>query len=100
MLQEVPPITKTAERLESFNPRTGEKLGEVPVATPADVRAAVERARRAQKGWAAVGVDGLFFEVHEEPARARSAAANALPLGDLRGLLQTVIEIRRIVEGP
>jgi 2-dehydro-3-deoxyphosphooctonate aldolase (KDO 8-P synthase) len=46
---------------------------------------------------AAVGVDGLFFEVHEEPARARSDADNALPLRDLRGLLETVLAIREAI---
>ncbi len=57
MLQESQPIPAAPERLESFNPRTGEKLGEVPVATPADVREAVARARHAQKEWAGMGVD-------------------------------------------
>ncbi|MGB5810386.1 MAG: aldehyde dehydrogenase family protein [Polyangiales bacterium] len=46
------------ERLESYNPRTGAKLGEVSVASPADVRASVARARRAQPSWAAMGVEG------------------------------------------
>ena len=57
MLQPVQQPSSSLERLESYNPRTGEKLGEVPVASPADVRAAVARARRAQRGWAAMGVD-------------------------------------------
>jgi 2-dehydro-3-deoxyphosphooctonate aldolase (KDO 8-P synthase) len=43
---------------------------------------------------AAVGVDGLFFEVHEDPSRAKSDAANALPLHDLRPLLEEVLRIR------
>ena len=47
MLQPVQQPSSSLERLESYNPRTGEKLGEVPVASPADVRAAVARARRA-----------------------------------------------------
>lgn len=58
MLHEAPQISETPERLESFNPRNGAKLGEVSVASPSDVRAAVARARRAQEGWAALGVDG------------------------------------------
>lgn len=37
--------------IECFNPATGEKLGSVPVDTPDDVRAAVQRARAAQKAW-------------------------------------------------
>ena len=34
-----------------INPATGESLGEIPVATPDDVHAAVERARTAQATW-------------------------------------------------
>ncbi|MAG55518.1 MAG: 3-deoxy-8-phosphooctulonate synthase [Planctomycetes bacterium] len=48
---------------------------------------------------AAVGVDGFFFEVHEEPARARSDADNALLLTDLRPLLEQLLRIREAVEG-
>jgi acyl-CoA reductase-like NAD-dependent aldehyde dehydrogenase len=57
MLHEVP-ISEAPERLESFNPRDGSKLGDVPVASSAAVHEAVARARRAQVGWAAMGVDG------------------------------------------
>ena len=32
----------------------------------------------------AAGVDGVFMEVHEEPSRAKSDAANALPLDRAR----------------
>jgi 2-dehydro-3-deoxyphosphooctonate aldolase (KDO 8-P synthase) len=49
---------------------------------------------------AAVGADGLFFEVHEEPARARSDADNALRLADLRGLVEEVLRIRAAVAVP
>ncbi len=49
---------------------------------------------------AAVGVDGLFFEVHEDPAIARSDAANALALTDLRPLLEQVLRIRRAIGAP
>jgi 2-dehydro-3-deoxyphosphooctonate aldolase (KDO 8-P synthase) len=47
---------------------------------------------------AAVGVDGLFFEVHEDPSRARSDADNALPLGELRGLIEQVLRIREALD--
>jgi succinate-semialdehyde dehydrogenase/glutarate-semialdehyde dehydrogenase len=40
----------------SRNPATGDVLGEVPVHGPAEVRAAVERARGAQRGWATLPV--------------------------------------------
>ena len=41
-------------RLVSFNPATGERLGDVPVAGPAEVEAAVLAAREAQPQWAAL----------------------------------------------
>jgi betaine-aldehyde dehydrogenase len=41
-------------RLVSFNPATGERLGDVPVAGPAEVEAAVLVAREAQPRWAAL----------------------------------------------
>ncbi len=43
-------------RLQLRNPATLEPLDEIEVATPADVRAAVERARKAQPEWAALRV--------------------------------------------
>jgi 2-dehydro-3-deoxyphosphooctonate aldolase (KDO 8-P synthase) len=49
---------------------------------------------------AAVGADGLFFEVHEDPSRARSDADNALPLKDLRGLIEEVLRIRAALAPP
>lgn len=42
------------KKLVSVNPATGEVLGEVPVNTPEEVRAAVARAREAQRAWSAV----------------------------------------------
>jgi 2-dehydro-3-deoxyphosphooctonate aldolase (KDO 8-P synthase) len=41
----------------------------------------------------AVGVDALFLEVHEEPARALSDAACVLPLHELPELLRRVVAI-------
>jgi len=46
----------------------------------------------------AAGVDGLFLEVHEEPARARSDGANALPLARLSALLEQVVALDRLVK--
>lgn len=43
--------------LKSFNPATGEMLGEVPVSTPEEVREAVAAARKAAPAWAALGAD-------------------------------------------
>src|SRR6266496_3991531 len=44
--------------LRSFSPVTGELVSEVKAATPNEVREAVERARLAQPGWAALGAEG------------------------------------------
>jgi 2-dehydro-3-deoxyphosphooctonate aldolase (KDO 8-P synthase) len=41
----------------------------------------------------AAGVDGVFLEVHEEPARALSDGANALRLDDLPGLLEKLLAL-------
>ena len=45
----------------------------------------------------AAGVDGIFLEVHENPAKALSDGANALPLSDLRGLLSRITQIAALV---
>jgi 2-dehydro-3-deoxyphosphooctonate aldolase (KDO 8-P synthase) len=46
----------------------------------------------------AAGVDGVFMEVHEEPARAKSDAQNALRLELLEPLLQRLTAIDAIVK--
>jgi 2-dehydro-3-deoxyphosphooctonate aldolase (KDO 8-P synthase) len=46
----------------------------------------------------AAGVDGLFLEVHEEPARAKSDAQNALRLDRLEPLLRKWMAIDRITK--
>jgi 2-dehydro-3-deoxyphosphooctonate aldolase (KDO 8-P synthase) len=43
------------------------------------------------------GVDGVFMEVHERPAEARSDAANALRLDLVEPLLRRLVAIDRIV---
>jgi 2-dehydro-3-deoxyphosphooctonate aldolase (KDO 8-P synthase) len=50
----------------------------------------------AQAGVAA-GIDGVFMEVHEEPSRARSDAANALKLDRLEPLLRRLVALDKIV---
>jgi 2-dehydro-3-deoxyphosphooctonate aldolase (KDO 8-P synthase) len=42
---------------------------------------------------AAIGVDGIFLEVHENPAKALSDGTNALPLGQLRPLLVKITQL-------
>ena len=46
----------------------------------------------------AAGVDGVFLEVHEEPARAKSDAQNALKLDALEPLLHRLMAIDAIVK--
>ena len=46
---------------------------------------------------AAIGVDGLFLEVHDNPAKALSDGANALPLDRLRPLLEKITPIATLV---
>jgi len=45
----------------------------------------------------ACGVDGLFFECHPDPARARSDAATQLPLGAAAGFLDAAVRVRAAV---
>ena len=46
----------------------------------------------------AAGVDGVFLEVHENPAEAKSDGANALRLDKLRPLLETLLAIHAAVQ--
>ncbi len=50
------------------------------------------------RGAAAVGVDGLFWEVHEDPDQALCDGPNSLPLAHLRGMLKEVLAIDAIVK--
>jgi 2-dehydro-3-deoxyphosphooctonate aldolase (KDO 8-P synthase) len=45
----------------------------------------------------AVGVDGIFLEVHDHPARALSDGSNALPLSRLPALLAKLTQISKLV---
>ena len=55
IVERIEAVTPDARRrLRLSNPATLTPLGEVEVATPGDVRAAVERARKAQPAWAAL----------------------------------------------
>jgi 2-dehydro-3-deoxyphosphooctonate aldolase (KDO 8-P synthase) len=60
----------------------GEVSGGQPEFIPVLARAAV-----------AAGVDGIFLEVHDDPANAKSDGANALDLKLLRPLLETLLAI-------
>ena len=54
-----------AGRIAVLNPATGEVIGQVDDMTPAQVEAVVERARRAQPGWDALGFDGRADVIYE-----------------------------------
>lgn len=45
----------------------------------------------------AVGVDGLFVETHMNPAVAKSDGANMLALDRMEGMLERLVEIRKVV---
>ena len=47
----------------------------------------------------AAGCDGLFLEVHPDPARALSDAASQLPLDELDALLAEVLAVDRALRG-
>jgi 2-dehydro-3-deoxyphosphooctonate aldolase (KDO 8-P synthase) len=42
---------------------------------------------------AAIGVDGIFLEVHDNPAKALSDGTNALPLSQFRPLLEKILRL-------
>ncbi len=46
----------------------------------------------------AAGVDGIFMEVHDNPAVAKSDGANALPLNQLENLLAELLAIRNALQ--
>ncbi len=50
------------------------------------------------KAAAAVGIDGLFLEVHPEPEKAMSDAASQLPLNKLKDLLTIIKSIDEIAK--
>jgi 2-dehydro-3-deoxyphosphooctonate aldolase (KDO 8-P synthase) len=45
----------------------------------------------------AAGVDGVFMEVHDNPARALSDGANALPLGRFNSLMKKISKLGKFV---
>lgn len=47
---------------------------------------------------AAVGIDGLFLEVHDNPAEGLSDAANMIPLDELEDLLKKVLAIHEVAK--
>ncbi len=48
----------------------------------------------------AAGIDGIFLEVHDNPAEAKSDGANALDLKNLKPLLETLVAIHQAANVP
>jgi 2-dehydro-3-deoxyphosphooctonate aldolase (KDO 8-P synthase) len=46
----------------------------------------------------AVGISGLFMETHPNPAEAKSDGPNAVPLGRMKELLATLVDLDRAVK--
>src|SRR5262249_29601835 len=46
----------------------------------------------------AAGIDGIFMEVHDNPAEAKSDGANALPLSQLESVLSELLAIRSALQ--
>jgi 2-dehydro-3-deoxyphosphooctonate aldolase (KDO 8-P synthase) len=85
ILREFAPVVFDATHSVQL-PSQGEQSGGQPQFIPLLCRAAV-----------AAGIDGLFMEVHDNPAAAKSDGANSLPLGNLKGMLEGLLAIRRAV---
>jgi 2-dehydro-3-deoxyphosphooctonate aldolase (KDO 8-P synthase) len=70
-------------------PSQGTQSGGQPQFIPLLSRAAV-----------AAGIDGIFMEVHDNPAQAKSDGANALPLSSLRVTLEQLLAIHQAAPPP
>lgn len=46
----------------------------------------------------AAGIAGLFMETHPDPSNALSDGPNAVPLGQMKSLLTTLVELDRVVK--
>lgn len=68
-------------------PSVGEQSGGKREFIPSLARAAV-----------AVGIDGLFFETHPNPAIAKSDAATQLPLAEAKDFICKIIELNNFVK--
>ena len=78
--------------LRSYNPATGDVVGEVPITSADDIPGIVERSRAAQKAWGALG--------HEGRARLLMNAAELfLARADALGQLITLEMGKPLAEG-
>ena len=54
----------------------------------------------AERPWlVAAGIDGLFWEVHENPDQALCDGPNSLPLAEVEPLLKQLLAVRQAVAG-
>ncbi len=81
MRRDVPVIFDGTHSVQQPSSGNGVSGGQ-PEFIPLLVRAAV-----------AAGIDGLFLEVHDDPANAKSDGANSLKLEQLKPLLETLLAI-------
>jgi 2-dehydro-3-deoxyphosphooctonate aldolase (KDO 8-P synthase) len=77
-------VTHSVQRPGGLGDRSGGEAHFIDTLAPAGV---------------AAGIDGLFMEVHENPARALSDGPNAYPLGRLEKLLRRLVWVREATRG-
>lgn len=90
-------VTSAGERakLRVVSPLTGALIGEVPACTAEDVQLAFERARAAQKAWAALPIRERvkpFIAAHDRFMDARFALADAIQLENGKSRLNALEE--------
>jgi 2-dehydro-3-deoxyphosphooctonate aldolase (KDO 8-P synthase) len=86
IMRELAPVVFDATHSVQTPSAAGGKSGGQPEFIPVLARAAV-----------AAGIDGVFLEVHENPAEAKSDGANALHLNRLKSVLETLLAIHAAV---
>jgi 2-dehydro-3-deoxyphosphooctonate aldolase (KDO 8-P synthase) len=86
IMRELAPVVFDATHSVQTPSAAGGKSGGQPEFIPVLARAAV-----------AAGIDGVFLEVHENPAEAKSDGANALHLNRLKSVLETLLTIHAAV---
>jgi 2-dehydro-3-deoxyphosphooctonate aldolase (KDO 8-P synthase) len=88
IMREMAPVVFDATHSVQTPSGAGGKSGGQPEFIPVLSRAAV-----------AAGIDGIFLEVHDNPAEAKSDGANALHLNKLQGVLETLLAVHAAVRG-
>ena len=88
VMRELAPVVFDGTHSVQTPSGAGGKSGGQPEFIPVLARAAV-----------AAGIDGVFLEVHDNPAEAKSDGANALHLNKLKGVLETLLALHSVVQG-